>query len=336
MFVYELAIELDRRSGELIEAATALGLGPLTASSTLDATQVHQLRQRLGGPGAIPPPPPGPATFAPPPPEPPPGPATFAPPPAEAPGPAVFAPPVPPAAPSAPAPGAFVPPVAFEPVPGAGAPPSPPGSGLAPPPAPPRPPRPTGPGGFTRPQLIALGTVLVLVVGLFGYMVATSGPDAEREREIAAGELEPDPTEPEDLSSTTVATTTTAAPEPTVAQDLTVPTDEVVFCAGGRTVVAFHLRISAALVDQDEAELQGVARDRRQEWDGALDQVSVGGPPALVDEVERYQVGVGRWLDALAAGASLAEAEQQANGIEFLRALNAGDEFIRQVGFYCE
>ncbi|MEZ5183769.1 MAG: translation initiation factor IF-2 N-terminal domain-containing protein [Acidimicrobiales bacterium] len=51
MFLYELAIELDRRSGELIDLAAELGMGVVTASSTLDATQVHQLRARLGPSG---------------------------------------------------------------------------------------------------------------------------------------------------------------------------------------------------------------------------------------------------------------------------------------------
>ena len=50
MFLYELAIELDRRSGELVDAAEALGLGTFTTSAALDATQEHRLRQHFGAP----------------------------------------------------------------------------------------------------------------------------------------------------------------------------------------------------------------------------------------------------------------------------------------------
>lgn len=335
MFLYELAIELDRKSGELVDAAAALGMGQLTASSTLDPTQVHQLRQRIGAPamgapaGALP----GPATFAPPPPGPP------------ADGPVPFAAPssAPPSAPPA-----FVPPVAFAPpAPGQPAfppPPPPPPSGPAigvpasgppPAPAPASQPRPARPGGFSRGQLVALGVAGVLVLGLFGFMVINSGPDEARERAIAEDETAVEPTEVE--VATSLATATTEVPPTTAeAQDLTVPIDEAAFCDGGRSLVAIQLRVSAAIIDEDLGLLQGIARDERAAWDGALDQVSVGGPPSLVDEVERYQSGIGRWFDALAGGADLEGARQAAGGIEFLRALNAGDEFLRQVGFYCQ
>ncbi len=334
MFLYELAIELDRKSGELVDAAAALGMGALMASSELDAAQVHQLRQRLGGPAGAPAPPTGPVTFAPPAAD---GPPPFAPPvafePVGAPagGPTPPAPPVAFAPPVAGGPGPFAPPTAA-PMPSAAPPPPP----IAPDPSgPARPGARPGPGGFSRAQLVLLGMVGVLVVGLFGFMFATGGPDESRERAIAEDETSPEPRTAE--APTTLATTTMPAETTTTfAQDLTVPVDEATFCDGGRSLVAFHLRISAAIVDEDLAELQGIARDDRGSWDTALDQVSVGGPPALVDEVERYQAGVGVWLDALVAGADLESARQQAGGIEFIRALNAGDEFIRQVGFYCE
>ncbi|MEZ5140040.1 MAG: hypothetical protein R2711_15115 [Acidimicrobiales bacterium] len=69
MFLYELAIELDRRSGELIDLAAELGMGVVTAPSTLDATQVHQPASASACPAgrAAPRAPAAGATFAPPP-----------------------------------------------------------------------------------------------------------------------------------------------------------------------------------------------------------------------------------------------------------------------------
>ncbi|HRW38874.1 MAG: translation initiation factor IF-2 N-terminal domain-containing protein [Acidimicrobiales bacterium] len=339
MFLYELAIELDRRSGELIDLAAELGMGVVTASSTLDAAQVHQLRARLGPSGGASGTPelPPPATFAPPPEEAPEAPE---------PPPSLTIPPVPPAH-------ALVPPVTFEPpvhfeavafapdeadapaAPPAGA--GPGGSSLPPPPPPP-PPSSAAVGagsassplaGFSRSQRIVLASVVVAVVALFGFMVATSGPDRAREREIAEADRRAEASQP----TTTLAPATTTTVKPSV--DQAKPVDVTTFCEGGVPLLTLQARFLVAAADDDFGELQDLSRERRAEWEANLDKVAVGGPPMYVDEVQRYERGVGAWMDALLTTGSALEAYQAAGGIEVDRALNAGDDVLRQVPFYC-
>ena len=54
MLLYELAMELDQRSPDVVEAARALGFGDLTAASDLDRDQVAALRSRFA-PAVAPP-----------------------------------------------------------------------------------------------------------------------------------------------------------------------------------------------------------------------------------------------------------------------------------------
>jgi hypothetical protein len=309
MFLYELAIELDQRSADLVDAAESMGFGRLSSAAALDAAQVAALRSRFGPAGA-PPPPLGAA----------PGPNAFAPP-------GLDLPPAPPMGPPA----------------------GPPLGGFAPPPPPPPPP---GAGAAAsvgaaegaamgRGQRIAIGVVVVAVLGLFGFMVANSGPDEARERELAEAErdapeptaFEPSSTEP---SSETAPATASDEPTTTFAQDLTAPVDVPTFCEGGDLVIPFEVRLWAASFDRDLAEMQELVRDRRTEWRGALDLVSVGGPPALVDEVQRYEDGYEQWFDAIEASASYDEVFTRMPAIEVERAMNAGAEFGRQYGFYCD
>ena len=65
MFLYELALQLQMKSSELVERAEQLGMPGLGATSQLDRDQVAHLQAALGGaaPGAIAPPP---MAFAPP------------------------------------------------------------------------------------------------------------------------------------------------------------------------------------------------------------------------------------------------------------------------------
>ena len=66
MYVYELALELDRRSADLVDQAAAVGLPGLTPSADLKPDEVVELCTALGlarnGPGA----PGGPGTWGPP------------------------------------------------------------------------------------------------------------------------------------------------------------------------------------------------------------------------------------------------------------------------------
>ncbi|MEZ5183768.1 MAG: hypothetical protein R2702_18110 [Acidimicrobiales bacterium] len=208
----------------------------------------------------------------------------------------------------------------------------------SPPPPPPPPPPPAGGGtdaaprplaGFTRSQRIALGGVVAAVVALFGFMVATSGPDRAREREIAEADRRAEASVP----TTAAAPSTTTTSRPSV--DQTEPADVATFCEGGVPLLTLQARFLVAAADGDFGELQDLSRERRAEWEADLDKVSVGGPPAYVDEVQRYEQGVGRWMDALLTTSSALEAYDAAGGIEVDRALNAGDEFLRQVPFYC-
>ncbi|MEZ5140041.1 MAG: hypothetical protein R2711_15120 [Acidimicrobiales bacterium] len=170
--------------------------------------------------------------------------------------------------------------------------------------------------------------VVAAVVALFGFMVATSGPDRAREREIAEADRRAEASVP----------TTAAAPSTTTTSR---PSVDWVDRAGGRRHLlrgaAAHPAglVPVAAADGDFGELQDLSRERRAEWEADLDKVSVGGPPAYVDEVQRYEQGVGRWMDALLTTSSALEAYDAAGGIEVDRALNAGDEFLRQVPFYC-
>jgi len=65
VFLYELAIDLDVRSTELVDAAAEMGMGELQPAAELDAQQVSALRARFGRPVAPPLPPPA-AAAAPP------------------------------------------------------------------------------------------------------------------------------------------------------------------------------------------------------------------------------------------------------------------------------
>lgn len=155
MLLFELAISLDMRSGDLVDAAREAGLGDLQAGSDLDAAQVAALRARFGGgvptaPSGMPPV--GPATWGAPAPSPdgtgPQAPAHWGPPPGADAGPSSWSPPPgEPAAVPADAPSAG-------PVPSSAS-----GSG----------------SGFSRGQVAAIGVAVALAVGLFAFMAVNTG-----------------------------------------------------------------------------------------------------------------------------------------------------------------
>lgn len=377
MFLYELAMSLDQRSPDLVDAAAELGMGELQPASELSPEQVAALRAHFGDhrPAPLAPlgggPPPLPAVQV--------GPLVAEPGadpfgagrPQQPSAPASWGPPVAPTPPPS-----WGPPTAGAPAAGAAAAGATAGfdpqdpnhqgpyfaypdgptaevvddpSGLENvtlPPAPPPPPKPkvapdgstpTGPGGLGRGQLVALGVVGLLVVGLFGFMIANTGPDKGKEQELAAKERELEA----DLERTTIApTTTTTEPQATTtdepAQDAYSVVDKDKFCAGGVAVATFELRLMAAMADQDFAELSSLVRDRRAGWERDVEVLKAGAPPIYVNDIEMYAAADIKFFDAVASSSSLAEASSKVDRVEMVKAANAAEEFQKQVQFECQ
>lgn len=373
MFLYELAIELGVHSSELVDAAGTLGLGPLTPATMLSAAEVAALRQHLAiagpprraVPGSAVPPlpavPTGPLVAEPP------GaasapvpqaPATWGPPVAPPPG---LAPPPPAPTPAAPATGVPAPAVFAPPPPGDlptfEAAPEPPGSGSgaglgaplgptpptswdlhgASPPPPPGPP-PTGgddQDGWSMGQKVAVGVVALLVVGLFGFMLANTGPDAERERELALADqrIEREREEAARTSTTTVpeTTTTTAAPEPG-RNDVV---DLEAFCTGNVGIGTFELRMVAAIGDEDFADLRAVVRDRSAGWRESVDLIQRGAPRALHDEIDTYRTAYEQYFEAISTSSDFEALEGKVDELTMARASSAGQQINAQFSFHC-
>ena len=284
MFLYELALELGDKSGELAELAATLGIEGLGAPSELTREQVQQIRAaKLGhaAPGAIPPPPPpigspmaaGAAT-----------PTTGG-----VPGPAMWAPPG----------EALVPPPA-----------APPSAGSIPPPPPP-----VGPGDpsphlpfaaepkFGRTQMAMVAAVVVLMVGLFGYMVTHSGPDAAAKQRVDAAN-ERDRNEPAPTVAATVATTTTTeatpATTPTTTADgydvigdpvpgsdepSSAPKDLFDYCNGYQHLSAFLVDVARIQTDTSITSTKALIDQNRANIELGLDRLVGGGPPSMAGDL---------------------------------------------------
>ncbi|MGN6693130.1 MAG: hypothetical protein ACTHN0_03055 [Aquihabitans sp.] len=367
MLLYELAITLDRRSTELVDAAEELGFGTLQAGSDLDAQQVAAIRAHFGG--GLAPPPLAPLGSNPPLPAPPAAPLAFGPPPdaAVAPGGAPSAPAswVPPTAPShwGPPPGAASPTPPSPPSPGAlgwGAPdpavhvgpafaypdsPIAPEAGapaaavFAPPPPDvvPAPPVSTSAGsGFGTGQKVVIGAVVLGVVALFGFMAMNTGPDRSRQQAMADRDTELEAglnaTTAPIAATTDVPATTTAPPTPS-AYDVV---DVGSFCSGGLSVSTMDLRLAAALADEDFAELTGIVRDRRAGWDDDMARLTAGAPPILLNDIELYRTGYDAFFDAVASSTSLDEAYSKVDRLQLAKAGNAGQEIGTQIANECD
>jgi hypothetical protein len=362
MFLYELAIELGVRSSDVVDAASLLGFAEVGPASSLTPEQTAALRRHfaelgpaqrpaLGSSAPLPavpsgpllaePPPSGgveraatapaswgppvpPPSFTPPPPEPPTAPVASS-------GAPVFTPP-PPEPPS----GTGT--VGIE---GATLPPTPPttwpSGGGAPPSAGPVAGDGTGAeGGWSNGQKVVLAAVALLVMGLFGYMVINTGPDRERERAILAADEAIERDRAAAATSTTEATTTTEAATTTVAPNAYAPTDVEAFCRGGLAVATFELRLVAAIVDADFAEVRAIVVDRRAAWHDDLRVMASGAPPIQIDDIERYEAGYVAFFDAIEASRTLEEAYSIVDELTLARASNAGQEWGRLVTFHCE
>ncbi|HWJ96615.1 MAG TPA: hypothetical protein VNQ33_00565 [Acidimicrobiales bacterium] len=361
MLLYELAITLDRRSTELVDAATELGLGHLQAGSDLDAKQLAALRAHFGA--GVAPPPLAPLGSAPPLPAPPTAPLAFGapPPPVGAPvgaptAPAAWGPPtapgrwgpppaaVPPAAPPDGAPPATAAhigpafaypdsPIAQEAAP-AGAPSPASGGPLPPPPDPVPGAAPASAPGFGTGQKVLIGAVVVGVIALFGFMAVNTGPDKERQQALATKQAELEA----DLNATTapIATTTEAPATPAAPPTAYDIVDVTRFCKGGLGITTFELRLAAALADQDFEELSSIVRDRRAAWSDDVASLVESAPPILVDDIELYRDGYNTFFDAVASSSSMEQAYRKVDRMQLIKAGNAGQEVSTQIANECK
>lgn len=366
VFLYELAMALDERSPDLVEAGLELGMGELQPASELTTEQVTALRNHVAARRRPPPlaparggPPPLPAvetgplaaeglteppTFLPPRPGVPTAPASWGPPtpePTSPDGSVAWGSPVPAPTPAPPASTVSPPATWGAPTP----PPDPNHQGpyfaypegqpadlvdppigltdvtLPPPPPPTKPPavpvedQPTGPLGLRKGQLVALGAVAVVVVGLFAFMIANTGPDKAKERALAESKAKleaqlNDTTIPPPTTTTSATTTEDPAAPATTAPvaDPNAMADRSTFCRGGVAAATFELRLVAAMADQNFGELSRLVRERRARWDADVAAMKAGAPPNLQDEIARYQSGYAGFFDAIASSSTLQEA----------------------------
>lgn len=189
--------------------------------------------------------------------------------------------------------------------------------------------------GWSMGQKVAVGVVALLVVGLFGFMLANTGPDAERERELALADqrIEREREEAARTSTTTVpeTTTTTAAPEPG-RNDVV---DMEAFCTGNVGIGTFELRMAAAIGDGDYGELTEIVRDRSTAWREALDLVERGAPRALQDEIDTYRDAYERYFEAVATSGSFEALAGKVDDLAMARAASAGQQINAQFSFHC-
>jgi hypothetical protein len=210
-----------------------------------------------------------------------------------------------------------------------------------PPPPPAGPPpgasEPASSAGMGGGQKVAIGAAVAGVVALFGFMALNTGPDHDRQRQIAAGEqaieaeLAATTTAPATMT-TTAAPTTSAAP----AQDAYAPVDVDRFCKGGLGVATFELRLAAAIADGDFPELVGLVRDRRAGWNGDVDTMSSGAAPILVNDIQQYRQGYDQLFDAVSNSGSLDEVYAKVDRVTLARSTNAAQLVGAQIEFACE
>lgn len=216
MYLYELAIELDKRSADLAEKAEALGIGPIIAASELSADQVQALRAAFPRAGVAA----EPAAVA--------GPSTWG---------------------------------------------APPGATA---------PAPAGPSKTSRAgSLLAVGTVLAAVIGMFAFIMVKSGPDDERRKQISA-----------DLKAWDEAPAVTVDPAVADAAAKAVPPDQPIdqakMCAAQDVMYDAEIRINRGEGSRD-ADLVT--------WRKAVDDMAAWGPADLRDEINAYRDAVAAMYD---------------------------------------
>jgi hypothetical protein len=170
------------------------------------------------------------------------------------------------------------------------------GGGSTLPPPPPPPPGPTldlsdsygsSAPRFDKKQVAIVGSVVVLIIGLFAYMTINSGPDKKREAEIAAKNKKLLSEPMETFATIPPATATTEAPVATPKS--TRPVDVVRFCNGARTMLAWELRGMASELDTNWEQAKADMLASRPKWEQAVADMVTYGSPERRDDVVFYR-----------------------------------------------
>ena len=268
MFLYELALELDEKSGDLAEFAAGIGIPDLSAPSTLTREQVAAIRAAkaghpmaaaaYGGVGDDS----SPVAWAPPGQDPPPGIPAVDSPHGDSHGDSHSGAP--------------------------GAPGEKPGWPMV--------------GESDEPKtakshLAIIGVAVVLALTLFGYMVTNTGDDAKANK-LAAENAAADAKVPETVAPIVTSTTATTsvgsdvplgAPPAETPPGSDVPVDRAAFCRGAAADRAYQTSLDAAGMDL-QANLAAM-RDGRAAFTKAIDDLLAGAAPSVKPVVESYRDG---------------------------------------------
>ena len=182
--------------------------------------------------------------------------------------------------------------------------------------------------------MIVIGTVVVLVLGLFGFMVVNTGPDKEREQSIRESSLDLG----DDGATQTGSSTTTAPALPAAepgAKDASDVVDLAAFCSGGAGVTTFEWRLWAAIGDRDFGDLAQLVGERRAAWREDLGLLASGAAPIYEDDITLYRQGYEALFESVGRSSSFNEAMAGVDELTFTKASNAGVEFLTQVDFLC-
>jgi hypothetical protein len=211
-------------------------------------------------------------------------------------------------------------------------------------------------GGLGAGQIAVLAVVGILVVGLFGWMVTNTGPSDEQKARIEASKkaTEPDehaggvlggglgadgidggagPTAPG--GDAPVSTTPATTAPPTSGPDPFVPADRAAFCDGAASVLAFELRFSAAMVEQDRDALVEVLDTETGSWETAVDEMRGGAPPDNHNDIDDYRDGYRELFGIVRSTPTLAEAFVTMGESRLSETVMAGQRLTDQIEFAC-
>lgn len=174
--------------------------------------------------------------------------------------------------------------------------------------------------GMSKGQIAALIAVGILVVGLFAFMVANTGPDKKREQKIAASETEvlDDPASTIPLETTTAEGTdptgATTAPAATAPLSTT-PRDEAAVCAGFRQLAPILLILGDSASTTSTATFDQTKRavaQQRPAVEGGLRQIAAGVAPSQDAAVQELTFALTAYLNGMATSDTAAELEASA------------------------
>jgi hypothetical protein len=204
--------------------------------------------------------------------------------------------------------------------------------------------------------MAVIAVVGVLVVALFGWMVVNTGPSDEQKERIEASKqaTEPDedasgvlggglgadgidgddgPTAPEPDGPATTRPVTTEPPASE--SDPYVPVDRAGFCDGAASVLAFELRFSAAMVEQDRDVLLEVLDSESGPWEIAVDQMRGGAPPDNHNDIDDYRDGYRELFAIVRSTSTLEEAFTTMGESRLSKTVMAGQRLTAQIQFAC-